>query len=152
MKYSKALPVITDPNSLISLRLNQKAQPYISLIRIRPTKRELTSATTKCCADLYRRAKALTTTVLMTSYTLRIRSTTCPERFWATEPRKSCSSRNSTAYMLSREPRRREFSFPRSSLRSSLEKLAAIYYRLKNCCNLLLQFANLIFYLKHAFF
>ena len=42
--------------------------------------------------------------------TLRIRSTTCPERFWATEPRKSCSSRNSTAYMLPREPRRREFS------------------------------------------
>ena len=33
-------------------------------------------------------------------------------------------------------------SFPRSSLRSSLEKLAAIYYRLKNCCNLLLQFAK----------
>ena len=70
----------------------------------------LTSATTKCCADLYRRAKALTTTALMTSSTLRIRSTTCPERFWATEPRKSCSSRNSTAYMLPREPRRREFS------------------------------------------
>ena len=33
-------------------------------------------------------------------------------------------------------------SFPRSSLRSSLRKLAAIYYRLKNCCNLLLQFAT----------
>ena len=33
-------------------------------------------------------------------------------------------------------------SFPRSSLRSSLRKLAAIYYRLKNCCNLLLQFAK----------
>ena len=35
-----------------------------------------------------------------------------------------------------------EASFPRSSLRSSLEKLAAIYYRLKNCFNLLLQFAD----------
>ena len=33
-------------------------------------------------------------------------------------------------------------SFSRSSLRSSLEKRAAIYYRLKNCCNLLLQFAK----------
>ena len=33
-------------------------------------------------------------------------------------------------------------SFPRSSLRSFLEKLAAIYYRLKNCFNLLLQFAK----------
>ena len=39
-------------------------------------------------------------------------------------------------------------SFPHSSLRSSLEKLAAIYYRLKNCCNLLLQFANLFSNIK----
>ena len=73
-------------------------------------RKELTSVITKCCADSYRKAKVLMTTALMTFSTLRIRSTVCRERFWATEPRRSCSSRNSTAYMLPREPRRREFS------------------------------------------